>query len=237
MSFPKDVAERALVDSGRHCCLCHKFCGSKIVLHHIIQKEDGGEDTYENCIPLCFDCHAEIKAYNHKYPNGMAYSESELKKHRDNWYLKVKASGGIVANEDHLELDQKVFLEIQRILKSDEVMEFIRDNNFAGFAFRYSRLEPINEFYHLCQKPEFEFLDVDLEGLRSKLYKLIENFRKEIAFNTFPVNSEMVSVPPEWAFEQPERFNKVVDTIHELTGQIWDTYSDLIKLGRRKLGI
>jgi len=79
MAFPPDVAEQALVTSGRHCCLCHKFCGTKMELHHIQQKANGGEDTFENCIPLCFDCHAEVKAYNPKHPKGRQYTENELK--------------------------------------------------------------------------------------------------------------------------------------------------------------
>ena len=60
MSFPEGVAARALVASGRCCCICHKFCGTKIELHHIKQHAYGGEDTFENCIPLCFDCHEDM---------------------------------------------------------------------------------------------------------------------------------------------------------------------------------
>lgn len=55
MGFKGSIANQVLVDTGRCCCLCHKFCGTKIELHHIKQKADDGEDTYENCIPLCFD--------------------------------------------------------------------------------------------------------------------------------------------------------------------------------------
>jgi hypothetical protein len=33
-------------------------------LHHIIQKADRGEDTFENCIPLRFDCHSEMMSYD-----------------------------------------------------------------------------------------------------------------------------------------------------------------------------
>jgi hypothetical protein len=57
MAFPPEVAEQALLACARYCCLCHKFCGNKIETHHIVQ---GGGDTFENCIPLCFDCHAEV---------------------------------------------------------------------------------------------------------------------------------------------------------------------------------
>lgn len=59
MGFPASVADDVLVRCNRHCCLCGKYVGQKIELHHIKQVADGGEDTADNCIPLCFNCHAE----------------------------------------------------------------------------------------------------------------------------------------------------------------------------------
>jgi hypothetical protein len=93
MGFPSDIVERVLVACGRCCCICHKFCGTKIELHHIVQEADGGDNTFDNCIPLCLDCHAEVKAYNPHHPKGRKFTEGELVKHRDQWYSKV-ANGG-----------------------------------------------------------------------------------------------------------------------------------------------
>ena len=87
MGFSPEVAERALLACARHCCLCHKLCGSKIETHHILQ---GGGDTFENCIPLCFDCHAEVGAYNTLHPKGKKFSVTELQGHRDRWYQLVR---------------------------------------------------------------------------------------------------------------------------------------------------
>jgi hypothetical protein len=98
MGWPHEVSERALLYCGRHCCVCHKFCGVKIELHHIVPKSEGGEDTFDNCIPLCFDCHADVMAYNPKHPKGRKYTTSELKAHRDRWYGELssirEATGG-----------------------------------------------------------------------------------------------------------------------------------------------
>ncbi len=90
MSFPKDVVDAALVASGRCCCICHKFCGVRIETHHIRPTSKGVDDSFENCIPLCFDCHAEVEHYNDQHPRGRKFSESELRKHRDEWFLRVK---------------------------------------------------------------------------------------------------------------------------------------------------
>ena len=41
------------------------------------------EATEDNCIPLCFDCHVEVKQYNPKHLKGLKYTEGELKLRRD----------------------------------------------------------------------------------------------------------------------------------------------------------
>ena len=91
MGFPERVATEALVLCGRSYCICNKFCGTKIELHHIKQKAYGGDDTLDNCIPVCFDCHADMGRADPKHPKGKRYSEEELKRHRDGWYEKVDA--------------------------------------------------------------------------------------------------------------------------------------------------
>ena len=90
MAFPNEVKIKAFVACGRRCCICHKFCGNNMEIHHIHPHALGGDDTFENAIPLCLDCHAEVGQYNPSHPKGTKFSEKELKEHRDNWYRKVK---------------------------------------------------------------------------------------------------------------------------------------------------
>jgi len=89
MGFSPDVKEQAYIASARRCCVCKKFAGRNIEVHHIVQAADGGEDSFDNAIPLCFDCHAEAGHYNPRHPKGAKYSSSELRAHRDNWYKFV----------------------------------------------------------------------------------------------------------------------------------------------------
>ena len=88
--FSDDIKLKAMVACGRRCCICHKFCGNNMEVHHIKAKADGGPDTFENAIPLCFDCHAMVRQYDPKHPKGIKFSEKELIQHRDNWYAAVK---------------------------------------------------------------------------------------------------------------------------------------------------
>jgi len=92
MPFPPQVTEDLLVKAARCCCLCRQYKGTKIEVHHIVPQADGGTDDFDNGIPLCFDCHAEVETYNDKHPRGRKFRPSELKRLRDEWFQLV-ASG------------------------------------------------------------------------------------------------------------------------------------------------
>lgn len=90
MPFSPAVAEELLVKAARCCCLCRKFKGQKLEVHHIVPEANGGADTADNGIPLCFDCHADVQSYNDKHPKGRKYRPSELILLRDMWFFLVK---------------------------------------------------------------------------------------------------------------------------------------------------
>jgi len=113
MGFSEKVQHDALVACGRRCCICHNFCGTKIELHHIKRKADGGDDTFDNCIPLCFNCHADMGKADAQHPKGKHYSERELKKHRNNWYKQVA----------NLDIEPISTEEINKILEMDNNFE------------------------------------------------------------------------------------------------------------------
>src|SRR5258706_10434908 len=85
-TFPDDVRERLLLWCDRHCCLCKRPCDVLIELHHIVPKAKGGDDTEDNAIPLCFDCHARVGHYDATQPKGTRYRPEELKRRRDQIY-------------------------------------------------------------------------------------------------------------------------------------------------------
>ena len=242
MGFPPDVAESALLECGRCCCICHKFCGTKIELHHIVQKQEGGKDSYDNCIPLCFDCHAEVKTYNPKHPKGRKYTSSELKAHRNRWYEKVSKSHGITANPDYIELDRKVFTELRAILPSDKgAIPFLRAHDY-GASYPCDIHHDLHKFLYNCTKPEFEFIDMDLEGCRAKLSKNIDDFLKAVGLYIFSLDNrpDRCRVPKEWSYgseEQKKEWRKAVELLNELKTQVFETYDELIRIGRRKLAV
>ena len=85
MPFPRDQVDELLKACHRRCCVCHRFCGVKIETDHIVTKADGGPDSIENAIPVCFECHAEIHSYNDKHPRGRKFRPEELRLHKEQW--------------------------------------------------------------------------------------------------------------------------------------------------------
>jgi len=111
----KDFSEgdklKCLLWSDRHCCLCDKACGPDIEIHHIDPK--GGIDI-DNAIPLCYDCHAKILAYNRLHPRGTRYRPTELKVRREQIYEKYTRH---LVPPIHFEVTQNVrYSELKRKL-------------------------------------------------------------------------------------------------------------------------
>ena len=96
MPFPPNIKETALVACKRRCCLCEEHVHIAVECHHIVQEEDGGDNSFDNCIPLCRNCHSYVASYNPRHPVGTQYSENELKKRRNNFYAEMNSarSGG-----------------------------------------------------------------------------------------------------------------------------------------------
>jgi len=92
MSFNESQAAELLAACHRRCSVCHRFCGVKMELDHIVQRADEGPDDIENAIPVCFECHAEMKLYNVKHPLGRKFRPNELRLHKQQWLDICKAN-------------------------------------------------------------------------------------------------------------------------------------------------
>lgn len=83
--FNRREVAALLVRCHRRCCICHRFCCTKIETDHIVPAAESADHSIENAIPVCFDCHAEIHAYNPSHPRGRRFTSDELRAHREQW--------------------------------------------------------------------------------------------------------------------------------------------------------
>jgi len=107
MGFNRVEVAGLLAKCHRRCCICHRFCGIKMETDHMIPQAEGGDDSIENAIPVCFDCHAEIHSYNPKHPRGRMYTSDELNKHKERW-LRICADLPATTFSKSLKSDREV---------------------------------------------------------------------------------------------------------------------------------
>lgn len=248
MSFPESVAAEALASCGRCCCICHKFCGTKIELHHIKQKAYGGKDTLDNCIPLCFDCHSDMGKADPNHPKGKKYSEDELKRHRDNWYKKISSS--LICTDEATVYHEDIAL-FQKIcdLFTPEVKIWISENDIGG-SHPYHIFDNIAKFLHDCNDPFFEFINPELEKMRGNLIYSMKRFMKYKNLNTFvkTVGAQDLCVTREWMVnhegweprslnydEYSTQYAAEANALNDLATNVWSAYCEFARQGRRLL--
>jgi hypothetical protein len=218
---------------------CHKFCGTKIELHHIVPEHEGGLSTLDNAIPLCFDCHADVQHYNAQHPRGRKFTGSELRAHRDAWYAKVAASGGTTASAEHLHMDRTLFTQVRQMFTGDsDLLGLLRDADL-GSAFELKPLNCLHAFRSLCREPEAEFMDAELESLRANLFASTNEFLSAVARHTFPCSGlpRRNEIPPEWQITQPARWFETRDKLDGLATDLYQKYDEFVRACRRRLGI
>ncbi len=136
------------------------------------------------------------------------------------------------------ELDRALFREIRELLPSAGSIASIRVYDYGG-AFRREMHDDLLKFDTQAQGPEFEFMDEELEDLREQLAKAISDFLMNVGVHTYDVdsNKDLRKVPSEWRHENPKRHREAVTTLDQGADAICKIYDELIRLGRRKLGV
>ncbi|SRR6266571_3219571 len=93
MAFSREVVESLLVAARRCCCVCRRFRGRNIEIHHIVPVSEGGSDEEENGIPICFDCHSDVHAAGS--PKGRRFTHGELRRLRDEWFASSREPSAV----------------------------------------------------------------------------------------------------------------------------------------------
>ena len=132
-------------------------------------------------------------------------------------------------------VDEAIYNELVKLLPSNGVIKFLDTNNFAGFPFQMSKLDPLYEFVTDWNDAEHEFLDETLEKLRTQLWEKAREYCSDISTNTWVCDSNLTlsSVPQEWEIDSPERFFSVVDSLHSQAKKIVETHQELVRVGRK----
>jgi HNH endonuclease len=90
-----ELADKMMVLCGRHCCLCRRYRPTKLQVHHIRERAQGGTDDEDNLIVICLSCHTDVHS---KVPFARRFTADELKMHRDKTIQMVN-DGVLVGND------------------------------------------------------------------------------------------------------------------------------------------
>lgn len=189
MSFSKKIKEDVLVASARHCSVCHSYKGLKVEVHHINPKAQGGTDTENNAISLCFDCHADAGHYFADHPKGTKVSPTELRKHKKSWESLVK--------EHSIPMPKRDLVHIQHVItNSFDMIKELSEANLEHFPIKNSLLVPT---------PVLAFI--------SKLIKNQEYRRSDYFAYIFTSGKEFLDMHPNATFtENNDIYNRYHNT-------------------------
>lgn len=166
MPFTTTIKTEVLLNCKRYCCYCEKYKGRDIEVHHIIQEANGGKNTVDNAIPLCFDCHSEIGSYNTNHPKGNRFTKDELKQIRDSFYIKI---ANIPRKAISLSLfDENLLVEFKK--DYTKLIEYAISTDFSS--------EPVNINY----QENIFYLEEEKWSRKKRIFESenLENVKQEI---------------------------------------------------------
>jgi hypothetical protein len=133
--------------------------------------------------------------------------------------------------------DRALYDRLIKLLPSDGIIDFINKNNMAGFPFDIDRLGPLDEFINTWDNAVHEFLDPDLEHVKSELHSRCREYSQLIGKYTFPNNNGQQSVPPDWEIAEPKKFECAVRELHNKAQEVVESHARLVRMARRKLNL
>lgn len=241
MPFSISVREEALVACGRHCCLCHRFVGTKIECHHIQPESEGGKDVLENCIPLCFDCHADVQHYNPLHPKGTRFRPEELRAHRDRWIKGVSSTNSAIFDSERRVVDRSLFERFREVLPEETARQLLSEQCW-GQLIHVDVLDRVYEIDQFLARLDSEFLDPTCEGFRAAFS---EGYRRFVHHNDFMQISRVDGIadhfrlPKEWNMSSdPEvrnQFSQCMNNLNQLSSEAYRAYTEMIREIRKLL--
>ncbi|SKB65997.1 HNH endonuclease [Lachnospiraceae bacterium] len=170
MSSWSKVKEEVLVACKRYCCYCERYKGINIEVHHIVQRTDGGEDSFDNAIPLCFDCHSMIGSYNPKHPKGNKFSSGELKQIRDAFYVKVQ---DLPRYETYSEHDKNLIDEFKKSFT--KYIEYCIDTDFSAEPVNMYLADELSNLIRYWHKKKNTFESVCVENTKVEILRALSD--------------------------------------------------------------
>jgi hypothetical protein len=215
-TIPPEVETAVLANSARRCALCFHLDGDLTEKIGQIAHLDGNRNNpaEDNLAFMCLPHHSLFDSTTSQHKN---YTIHEVKAAQTRLYDLVSKGNhlSLATAQPYLqaEADKKILRDLLETVPSNGSIRFLRDNNWAGFSFDMERLRNIKAFFYDRDGPEHEFLDSKLEMARRKFRDECDSLLEVLAMNTWSTEKGFYTVPPEWEWENPKRFEDTVNKI------------------------
>lgn len=106
----------------------------------------------------------------------------------------------------------------------------------ATHSYTHNDIVPLWEFQETWRKPEYEFLDAEIEQKREALYKSVARVTEALSLECYSEDvGPKISLPKERAVYNPEYYNKALSTIETAIEDVLKDHKELVSTARRIL--
>lgn len=139
---------------------------------------------------------------------------------------------------DTLAVDRTLFNQIRSNHSMTDFFLDIKSNGFSSRPIRNERISTLINFILDSEKPDFEFINPHLNNLKSKLVKEFISFDLVLRDYIYGTNnSEWLSIPSEWEYDDPERMKQAIANIEKQENILTLTFQKFITTGRKILKV
>lgn len=235
--IPGDIELRVLNRSRRRCVLCFQLNGDLTEKHGQIAHIDKDPANYkeDNLAWLCLDDHSLFDSRTSQHKN---YTQAEVKDARAALYLAIgqgNHSAQSIALPQGRNADRQTLAAIIGVIDKPALI-LLQHPNFAGDAYEYTRLDCLVSFLRNHSQPQHEFIDPEIEELRSAFRNNVIQFLAIAQALTEPLADDLsrFSLSTTLRHVYPDQYIYHATVLNNAATKTFESYQRLIRRARQR---
>jgi hypothetical protein len=139
-------------------------------------------------------------------------------------------------HDRRIEHDKKILKSILDVIPSNGSILFIRDYDFGG-SFNIENIKEISSFLEISKRPDFRFLDKEIEKCRLSLVHAINQFDSFIGMNCYSAlikEAHIIGIKKAHEYQDINEYRIIKNDINELANNVCNSYDSLIFSASKK---
>lgn len=147
--------------------------------------------------------------------------------------LEFERTHNAASEERRRSADSAILAKILEVLDPERLISFLRDHDFHG-TFDRNDHDSLRRFLEMSKRPDCEFLEPELETLRSSLVSIGSSLSRMLALKTYPRKGTFSSVLPEQQVneERPSWVDKNADELNGCATDFVEAFDKLVRHAR-----